>query len=84
MDTAVYTDGVIPPYYDSMVAKVIAHGADREEARHRMLRALDMFVVEGIYTSIPLHQKILRDEEFIAGQFDTNYIARRYPQKSKS
>jgi acetyl-CoA carboxylase biotin carboxylase subunit len=84
VDTAVYTDGVIPPYYDSMVAKVIAHGADREEARHRMLRALDMFVVEGIYTSIPLHQKILRDEDFISGQFDTNYIARRFPMKPKS
>jgi len=84
VDTAVYTDGVIPPYYDSMVAKVIAHGADREEARHRMLRALDMFVVEGIYTSIPLHQKILRDEDFISGQFDTNYIARRFPMKAKS
>jgi acetyl-CoA carboxylase, biotin carboxylase subunit len=84
VDTAVYTDGVIPPYYDSMVAKVITHGADREEARHRMLRALDMFVVEGIYTSIPLHQKILRDEDFISGQFDTNYIARRFPIKAKS
>ncbi len=83
VDTAVYTDGVIPPYYDSMVAKVIAHGADREEARHRMLRALDMFVVEGIYTSIPLHQQILRDEDFISGRFDTNYIARHFPLKSK-
>lgn len=77
VDTAVYTDGVIPPYYDSLVAKVIAHGATREEARHRMLRALDMFVVEGIYTSIPLHQKILRDEDFITANFDTNYIARK-------
>ena len=50
----------------------------------RMLRALDMFVVEGIYTSIPLHQKILRDEDFISGQFDTNYIARRFPMKAKA
>lgn len=82
VDTAAYTDGVIPPYYDSLVAKLITHGATREEARHRMLRALEMFVVEGIYTSIPLHQKILQDEDFIAGNFDTNYIARKLPQKN--
>lgn len=81
VDTAAYTDGVIPPYYDSLAAKLITHGSTREEARHRMLRALDMFVVEGIYTSIPLHQKILRDEDFISGNFDTNYIARKLPQK---
>lgn len=81
VDTAAYTDGVIPPYYDSLAAKLITHGANREEARHRMLRALEMFVVEGIYTSIPLHQKILQDEDFIAGNFDTNYIARKLPQK---
>ena len=56
VDTAAYQDGVIPPYYDSLVAKLIAHGADRAEAIARMNRALDMFVVEGIYTSIPLHR----------------------------
>jgi acetyl-CoA carboxylase biotin carboxylase subunit len=84
VDTAAYTDGVIPPYYDSLVAKLITHGATREEARQRMLRALDMFVVEGIYTAIPLHQKILQDEDFIAGRFDTNYIARKLPQKAKA
>ena len=60
MDTAAYADGVIPPYYDSLVAKLISHGADRAEDIVRMKRALDMFVVEveGIYTSIPLQQKI--------------------------
>lgn len=83
VDTAAYTDGVIPPYYDSLAAKLITHGATREEARHRMLRALEMFVVEGIYTSIPLHQKILQDEDFITGNFDTNYIARKLPAKTK-
>jgi acetyl-CoA carboxylase, biotin carboxylase subunit len=57
VDTAAYHDGVIPPYYDSLVAKLIAYGADRAEAIARMRRALDMFVVEGIYTSIPLHQQ---------------------------
>ncbi len=83
VDTAAYTDGVIPPYYDSLVAKLITHGANRDEAIQRMLRALDMFVVEGIYTSIPLHQKILRDEDFAAGRIDTNFIARKFPPPAK-
>jgi acetyl-CoA carboxylase biotin carboxylase subunit len=83
VDTAVYTDGVIPPYYDSLVAKLIAHGATREEAIERMLRALDMFVVEGIYTSIPLHKRILSDEDFRAARFDTNYIARKISATAK-
>src|SRR5580700_5192509 len=56
VDTSAYTDYVIPPYYDSLVAKLIAYGADRTEAIARMRRALEMFVVEGIYTTIPLHQ----------------------------
>ncbi len=76
VDTAAYTDGVIPPYYDSLVAKLITHGADRGEAIARMNRALDMFVIEGIYTSIPLHQRILMHEDFIAGALDTNFLAR--------
>ena len=67
---------MIPPYYDSLVAKLIAHGRDREEAIARMQRALQMFIVEGIHTSIPLHQKILADEDFRAGNFDTNFVLR--------
>jgi acetyl-CoA carboxylase biotin carboxylase subunit len=76
IDTAAYTDGVIPPYYDSLVAKLIAWGSDREEARARMLRALDMFVVDGIQTSIPLHQRILNHPDFIAGRLDTGFLER--------
>ena len=76
VDTHAYTDGVIPPYYDSLVAKLIVHGRDRTEAIHRMRRALSMFIVEGIHTSIPLHQKILADPDFVAGKFDTNFIKR--------
>ena len=76
VDTSVYTDGVIPPYYDSLVAKLIAHGRDRTEAIARMRRALGMFVVEGIYTTIPLHQKILADPDFQTGNIDTNFLAR--------
>ena len=76
VDTAAYHDGVIPPYYDSLVAKLIAHGSDRAEAIARMRRALDMFVVEGIYTSIPLHRRILDHPDFVAGKLDTGFLAR--------
>ncbi len=68
VDTSVYTDYVIPPYYDSLVAKLIAYGRDRNEAIARMRRALDMFVVEGIYTTIPLHQRIMQDCRFHSRQ----------------
>ena len=76
VDTLAHTDCMITPYYDSLVAKLIVHGRDRTEAVHRMQRALDMFVVEGIHTSIPLHQRIMADADFQAGNFDTNFIKR--------
>jgi acetyl-CoA carboxylase biotin carboxylase subunit len=76
VDTGAYHDGVIPPYYDSLVAKLIAHGSTREEAIARMKRALSMFVVEGIYTSIPLHQRILNHPDFVAAKIDTGFLAR--------
>src|SRR5438034_1192642 len=76
VDTWAYTDCVIPPFYDSLVGKLITYGADRGEAIRRMQRALGMFIVEGIHTSIPLHQKILADPDFQAGNFDTNFIKR--------
>jgi acetyl-CoA carboxylase biotin carboxylase subunit len=66
---------VIPPYYDSLVAKLITHGQDRMEAIQRMRRALSMFVVEGIHTTIPLHEQILENEHFLAGRFDTTFLA---------
>ena len=64
VDTAAYADAVMPPYYDSLIAKLIAHGHDRAEAIARMHGALDGFVVEGIKTTIPLHKRILADPEF--------------------
>jgi acetyl-CoA carboxylase, biotin carboxylase subunit len=82
VDTWAYTDCVIPPFYDSLVAKLVTYGADRGEAIRRMQRALSMFIVEGIYTSIPLHQRILADADFQAGRFDTNFIQRYMPVKS--
>jgi acetyl-CoA carboxylase biotin carboxylase subunit len=77
VDTAAYTDSVIPPYYDSLVAKLIAHGKDRQEAIERMKRALSMFIVEGIHTSISLHEEIMRDEYFVAGDFDTTFLTKK-------
>jgi acetyl-CoA carboxylase biotin carboxylase subunit len=76
VDTWAYTDCVIPPYYDSLVAKLVTYGSDRTEAIRRMQRALGMFIIEGIHTSIPLHQRILADPDFQAGHFDTNFIKR--------
>ena len=76
VDTAAYTDGIIPPYYDSLVAKLITHGKNRAEAVARMRRALGMFVIEGIHTSVSLHDRILHDADFVAGNFDTNYLGK--------
>src|SRR5262252_4708717 len=76
VDTAAYAEGVIPPYYDSLIAKLISFGRDRSEAIMRMRRALEMFIVEGIHTTIPLHRRILDDPDFQAGRFDTKYMER--------
>ena len=74
VDTAAYADAVIPPYYDSLIAKLIAYGHDRAEAIARMHGALDGFVVEGIKTTIPLHKRILDAPDFIAGKVDTHFL----------
>jgi acetyl-CoA carboxylase biotin carboxylase subunit len=79
VDTAVYAESVIPPYYDSLIAKLIVHGKDRPEAISRMARALEMFIVEGISTSIPIHEKIMADPDFRAGKFDTHFLRRFSP-----
>jgi len=76
VDTAQYAEGVVPPYYDSLIAKLIVHGVDRAEAIAKMERALSQFVVQGIETSIPLHQEIFADEGFRAGDFDTKFMER--------
>jgi acetyl-CoA carboxylase biotin carboxylase subunit len=76
VDTAQYAEGVVPQYYDSLIAKLICHGKDREEAMNKMQRALSQFVVQGIHTSIPLHQRIFADEEFRSGNFDTKFMER--------
>ena len=74
VDTAVYPGYVVPPYYDSMIAKLIVHARTRELAINRMQRALDMMVVEGIKTTIPLHKKIMADPRFQSGDFSTKFM----------
>lgn len=74
VDTAVYPDYVVPPYYDSMIAKLIVHARTREGAIRRMRRALEMMVIEGIKTTIPLHIKIMNNEKFQKGDFSTKFM----------
>ena len=76
VDTHAYEDYVIPPYYDSLVAKLITYGQNRAEAVARMERALDFFVIEGIDSSIDLHKRILRDPRFRAGVLSTRFMER--------
>jgi acetyl-CoA carboxylase biotin carboxylase subunit len=84
VDTAAYAEGSIPPYYDSLIAKLVVRGKDRSEACSRMSRALEMFIVEGIFTTIPLHRQILADPEFREGKFDTGYIERFFARKKSA
>ncbi|KAA3612626.1 MAG: acetyl-CoA carboxylase biotin carboxylase subunit [Calditrichaeota bacterium] len=74
VDTHAYAHYVIPPYYDSLIAKLIVHGKDRQEAIDRAQRALDEFIVEGIKTTIPFHQKVMKNKAFRAGKFDTTFL----------
>ncbi|WP_263409283.1 acetyl-CoA carboxylase biotin carboxylase subunit [Terriglobus tenax] len=81
VDTAQYAEGVVPPYYDSLIGKLIVHGKNREEAMNKMQRALDQFIVQGIHTTIPLHKKIFADEEFRSGNFDTKFMERFFERE---
>ncbi|WP_409289198.1 acetyl-CoA carboxylase biotin carboxylase subunit [Peribacillus sp. SCS-37] len=74
IDSAAYPGYNIPPYYDSMIAKVITYGETREEAIERMKRALSEFVVEGIHSTIPFHLKLLQHEKFVEGNFNTKFL----------
>ena len=74
VDTHVYAGYTVPPYYDSMIAKIICKAQTREEVILKMQRALDEFIVEGIKTTVPFHQRLLRDEKFIAGDFNTGFL----------
>ena len=84
VDTAAYPGWFVPPYYDSLIAKLISHGRDRTEAITRMQRALDFFLVEGIHTSIPLHRRIMADSDFSLGNYDTHFIERLIEQQASA
>jgi acetyl-CoA carboxylase biotin carboxylase subunit len=76
VDTHAYAKYVIPPYYDSLLAKLITHGKTRDEALTRMLRALDEFIIEGVDTTIGFYRRVLTTKEFQSGQFDTTFVDR--------
>ncbi len=82
VETAAYTQYVIPPYYDSMIAKLIVHAPTRDEAIMRMQRSLDEFIIEGVKTTIPMHKKILSDPDFQKGNISTKFME-RYNNPSK-
>jgi len=76
VDSASYTECVVHPYYDSLLAKLIVHGRNRPEAIGRMARALEMFIVEGVQTTIPLQQKILAEPDFLQGNYNVRFLER--------
>jgi acetyl-CoA carboxylase biotin carboxylase subunit len=84
IDSFAHAECTVPPYYDSMIAKIITHGRDRQEAIARMRRTLEMTVIEGIHTSVPLHLKILNDADFQAGRLSTSFMERFMPQPQGS
>jgi acetyl-CoA carboxylase biotin carboxylase subunit len=81
VDTFAHSECTVSPYYDSMIAKIIVHGRDRQEAIARMRRTLEMTVIEGIKTSIPLHLKILAEPDFVAGRLSTAFMERYVVEK---
>ena len=84
IDTAAYAEYVIPPYYDSLIAKLIVHGSTRDEAIRRMDRALDMFVLEGVKSTIPLHRQILRSPEFQKGDIYTKFLEHMQDHRARA
>jgi propionyl-CoA carboxylase alpha chain len=84
VDTGVYEGGEIPVHYDSMIAKLIAYGSDRREAIERMRAALDAFVIRGVSSNIEFQSALLAHPRFVAGDFNTGFIAEHYPQGFRS
>ena len=82
VDSHLYNGYVVPPYYDSLIAKVIVTANEREDARVRLARALEEMFVSGIDTNLDLHRKLVVDENFINGNFDINYLERKYKSSS--
>ncbi len=83
VDTHVYAGYRVPPYYDSLLGKLIVHGSNREEAIARMRNALDTFVLEGVHTTIPFLLEVLESPEFVSGQVDTKFLERWFAERAK-
>jgi acetyl-CoA carboxylase biotin carboxylase subunit len=81
VDSYAHSECTVSPYYDSLIAKIICYGRDRHEAIARMKRTLEMTVIEGIKTSIPLHLKILNDQDFVGARLSTSFMERYMPEK---
>ena len=87
VDRAIYTGYLIPPYYDSMIAKLIVKARTRQDAVVRMRHGLDEFIVEGVTTTIPFHQEIFNHPDFVAGRYDISFLEtafRKTPEAEKS
>ncbi|MEQ6376486.1 acetyl-CoA carboxylase biotin carboxylase subunit [Bacillaceae bacterium S4-13-58] len=84
VDSAAYPGWVIPPYYDSMIAKLITYGNTREEAIQKMKRALDEFIIEGVKTTIPFHQRVMNHSVFVNGEFNTKFLEKYTIMNSES
>ena len=74
VDSGLYAGYRVPPYYDSMIAKLIVYGSTRQEAIRRLRRALEEFVIDGMKTTIPLHQALIEDPEFLAGDYTIKWL----------
>jgi acetyl-CoA carboxylase biotin carboxylase subunit len=77
LDTHVYAGYKVPPYYDSLIAKLICQGRDRQEALRRMQMALESFIIEGVTTTIPFLARVVMSKEFQAGDIDTKFLERQ-------
>ena len=82
VDTHAYAQYVIPPFYDSMIGKLIVKGNDRRQAISKTLTALDEFIIEGVPTTIDFHKKILQHPDFISGDFSTSFIAEKLREEA--
>jgi acetyl-CoA carboxylase biotin carboxylase subunit len=82
VDSHVFTGYTVPPYYDSLIAKLVAYGDDREHARMRMDIALSEMIVEGVKTNIPLHRELLQDTNYIAGGTSIHYLEHKLAQQN--
>ena len=84
IDSHLYNGYVVPPHYDSLIAKLIVRANEREDARVRLVRAIEEMVISGIDTNLEMHTELLKDEKFSSGDFDINYLENKYKDTNKN